>query len=275
MNLQGKKILLTGDSHMDWSRFGNSLEKRLKEEGATVTRLAIGGSNLRQWTKDKEVCRVLLDFAPTGKKSWKGRGSERNKYCIAWDDIAAKGPYDLVIVSSMGNDIAEAYLKYPRYYKDYTPEIYVERVKEVVRRSGAPNFLLVGGQRTEGTAPGSIDPSDKSAAFRGQPYVNAATAAFGDSFYNARAISESAWATPTKMKKGEGDNVHYMGETAVKWAQDVVDWAKNHDLRVRFGKPDVPEDTEPSATGSGGMPWYAPVLVVVAIGVGVAYFRRR
>ena len=46
MNLRGKRVLLTGDSHLDWSKVGSELERLLTAEGAKVTRLAVGGT----WT---------------------------------------------------------------------------------------------------------------------------------------------------------------------------------------------------------------------------------
>lgn len=269
MDLRGKKILLTGDSHMDWSKWGKSLQELLENEGAIVTRLAIGGSNLRQWLNDKEVCRKLYPGFIKADQTYSGRGSERGKKCITLSDLKAKGPYDLVIISSYGNDIAEAYLQYPRYYKNYTPEVYIGRVKKLVSEVGAPNFLLYTPGRTSGNPLGSPDPADPSADFRGQPYSKAARKAFGDSFFESRKIADEAWDPKTgMMKKGEGDNVHYLGPTAVKLAEATVAWIKDHDLRVNF-------DSSGAETQDSGGSSFGLIAGITAVALGAAWLLSR
>lgn len=202
MDFQGKRILLTGDSHMDWSAFGNSLERLLKARGAVVTRLAIGATYAKQWLGDKDLCRPLM----LGQ-TWRGvtySATESRKKCINPKELETSGPFDLAVICTMGNDAATAKVS----PAGNGPEAYVQRIKDLVKRSGAPNFLLVGAPYFGPDKVGDI------------PFIEAAQAAFGPrNFYNSKEITKPYWGKP-----GEGDLVHYTGTGGKKWAEAVVDF---------------------------------------------------
>lgn len=223
MDVRGKRILLTGDSHMDWSGFGNSLERILKEKGADVTRLAIGATYAKQWLGNKDLCRPLMAGG-----SWRGikyEAGKKNLKCINPSELETTGPYDLLVISTMGNDAATA----KQDPKNNTPEIYLDRIRRIASRVGAPNFLLVGSPYYGPTKMGHI------------PFVEAATAAFGDNFHNSIAVTQPYWGKP-----GEGDRVHYTGTGGRKWGESVVKWIEDHNLTVPFPITAVRPSSEPA-----------------------------
>ncbi|NJN63440.1 MAG: hypothetical protein HC882_00250, partial [Acidobacteria bacterium] len=68
-SFRGKRVLLTGDSHMEWSPFGRALEAKLRDLGAAVTNISVGGSSARSWASGRacrpgtSTCRTLAELA--------------------------------------------------------------------------------------------------------------------------------------------------------------------------------------------------------------------
>lgn len=86
MNIKDKKIVIIGDSHVDWSWFGKTLEADLASKGASVTRHGWGGSAAANWIAGQRIF---------GKQyTLKG--------------VAGGGPYDVALVVLGSNDAANA-----------------------------------------------------------------------------------------------------------------------------------------------------------------------
>jgi lysophospholipase L1-like esterase len=84
--LKGKSILIMGDSHVDGTPMGITLEKMLTESGASVKRFGWGGSAARTWLAGK-----------------KARGKQ-----FTVQQVKDGGPYDIAIISLGTNDAANA-----------------------------------------------------------------------------------------------------------------------------------------------------------------------
>jgi hypothetical protein len=86
MDVAGKRIVIIGDSHVDLSWFGKSLEATLTARGAHVVRHGWGGSAASTWLAGKRIF---------GKQyTLKG--------------VSDAGPYDLALVVLGSNDAANA-----------------------------------------------------------------------------------------------------------------------------------------------------------------------
>lgn len=261
MYLRGKRVLLTGDSHMDWSAFGNRLESALKEAGAQVTRLAIGATYAEQWLGSKDLCRPLM-YGQT----WRGVSYDKNKKnlkCINPAELATSGPYDLLVISTMGNDASYG----AQNWKKHGPDVYVERVKKIAGLVRAPNFLLVGSPTYKPSVDG-----------KSYPYIEAAAAAFGNNFYDSKPVT-----APYQSIKGETDGVHYLREGGRAWAEDVVRWIQSNNLTVPFPIAGV-EPQEPTAPSivvpegsldDGGSVIPALVLGGALIVLAYVYSRKK
>lgn len=86
MKVEGRKVAILGDSHVDGSVMGKELEKLLTAGGATVQRFGWGGSAARTWLAGKPML---------GKQ-------------FTVEQVKNKGPYDIVIISLGTNDGANA-----------------------------------------------------------------------------------------------------------------------------------------------------------------------
>lgn len=91
MQISGKRILLLGDSHTDWSPYGTSLERQLTELGATVVRMGIGATAARTWLSG-QACRTI-----SGQRK-----------CHSLEEARQRGPYDIAVVSLGTNDAANS-----------------------------------------------------------------------------------------------------------------------------------------------------------------------
>lgn len=126
MTLAGKRILLTGDSHMEWSQFGVKLDQLLNAAGARVTRMAIGGSSAQQWASGKPVCRTM----------------NGNKLCYSPAELRAAGPFDLVVVSLGTNDAANA--SAANADRTRAAEKAADDLEKFMASIGASAFVVVG-----------------------------------------------------------------------------------------------------------------------------------
>lgn len=210
MDLRGKRVLLTGDSHLDWSAVGSGLEKGLKAEGAIVTRIAIGGTWTPQWLGTKPICRKAVGSDDPAAVS-------SGQKCARFSDIEAQKPYDLVIFSLGGNDAANADVK--GGMKGNEPPVFVERIKKLAAKIGAP-FLLIG-------IPVQGDKVKHYTNAAMLPYIEAAKAAFGVSYFDPREV--------TAPYAQDGDGVHYKGEGAKAWVAAVI----AHVKASEFSQPDT------------------------------------
>ena len=85
--IAGRRVLLTGDSHMEWSPFGRLLAAKLRRAGAVPVNFAIGGSTARAWASGSPVC--------------------HDARCVTIADLRASRP-DVAIISLGTNDGANA-----------------------------------------------------------------------------------------------------------------------------------------------------------------------
>lgn len=193
--LAGKHVLLTGDSHMEWSQFGVKLAAKLKAAGARVTQLAIGGSAAFQWASGKPVCRA------------DGEG----KKCISLADIKAAGPYDIAIISLGTNDAANA----GKAGGDMTVASR-GAIADTKRFADA-----IGAKQTWWVGPPTMGKNETKQSYvayysnRNMEFVYAAGfATFGSFAIDSRPANPGA---------PDGDGVHVGTKSGEKWAQLVFD----------------------------------------------------
>lgn len=84
--VKGKSVVILGDSHVDGTPMGSTLEKMLTEQGASVKRFGWGGSAARTWLAGKRAM---------GKQ-----------YTV--QQVKDGGPYDIAVISLGTNDGANA-----------------------------------------------------------------------------------------------------------------------------------------------------------------------
>jgi hypothetical protein len=183
----GKRILLTGDSHMEWSPFGSKLEELLRASGATVVRMAIGGSAARQWASGKPVCRTM-----NGEKK-----------CLSAAELRAAGPFDLAIVSMGTNDAANA--SAANADRTRAAEQAATDIETFMGLVGAPPFIVVG--------PPTL--KDKLAHYTNAnmtPLVDVFSRRFAGRFVDSRPVPHP-----------DGDSVHMGRQGGAAWAQYVFD----------------------------------------------------
>jgi hypothetical protein len=198
MDLSGKRILLTGDSHMEWSPFGSKLEAKLKAAGARVSRLAIGGSAAYQWASGKPVCRTI-----SGQKK-----------CLSAADLKAAGPFDIAIISLGTNDGANA--SAAKTDLAAAAAVAVADIKKLATAIGADQTWLVGPPTMgENDKKVTKDRSIPHYTNRNMEFVYAAAApVFGSLLIDSRAANPGA---------PDGDGVHVGKASGEKWAQLVFD----------------------------------------------------
>lgn len=187
MTFAGKRILLTGDSHMDWSPFGVNLDRLLREAGATVVRMAIGGSAAKQWASGKQVCRTIAG----------------NKVCFSAADLRAAGPFDLVVVSLGTNDAANA--SAANADRTRAAEQAATDVETFMGLLGSPRFVVVG-------PPTLGDRLNHYTNANMTPLVDVFARRFSGRFIDSRSVPLV-----------DGDGVHFGRKGGEAWAKFVVD----------------------------------------------------
>jgi lysophospholipase L1-like esterase len=195
----GKRVLITGDSHVDWSPFGVQLEARLREAGATVVRLGIGASSARSWTRGEPVCRTL--------------GGERR--CLTVADLRAQGPYDLAIIALGTNDAANAHAEGANLAQ--AALVTASRLRQHAQAIGAPETWIVGPPRMGRT---SGHYTDQTMA----PVAEACASAFQEGaiqFVDSRAVP-----------KTDGDGVHVGRRGGEAWSAYVVQQIQSSGARA-------------------------------------------
>lgn len=181
-SFRGKRVLLTGDSHMEWSPFGRALEAKLRDLGATVVNVSVGGSSARSWASGR-ACRP---------------GTE---VCHTLADLTATRP-DVAIISLGTNDAANADAEGadPRAAAQQT----AERLRQVVSAIGAREVWIVGPPRM-GRTTGHY--TDATMA----PVVDALRRMFGNRFVDSRAVPRI-----------DGDGIHVGARGGEAWASYAV-----------------------------------------------------
>lgn len=185
----GASVLLTGDSHMEWSQFGVQLAALLRAQGARVTNLSIGGSSARSWASGRPVCRP-------GESSG----------CLTVADLVARGPYDLAIVSLGTNDAANAHAAGANATNAARQT--AERVATVAQQIGARRTWLVGPPRMGRTSGHYTDQTMApvadafASAFRGHPTIR---------FIDSRPV-----------RRSDGDGIHVGRRGGEEWARFVL-----------------------------------------------------
>lgn len=181
------RVLLTGDSHMEWSPFGVRLEQLLKDRGASVVRMAIGGSSARQWASGNPVCRTM----------------NGNRLCYSAADLRAAGPFDLVVVCLGTNDAANA--SAAGADRTRAAERAADDIETFMGLLGSPRFVVVGPPRMRDSI---------------AHYTNANMAPLVDVF--ARRFS-GRFIDSRPVPKTDGDAVHFGRQGGTAWAQLVFD----------------------------------------------------
>lgn len=187
MTFAGKRVLLTGDSHMDWSPFGSKLEELLRSSGATVVRRAIGGSSAKQWASGRQVCRTINGV----------------KLCYAAEDLRLAGPFDLAIVSLGTNDAANA--SAANADRTRSAEKAADDVEKFMQLVGVQNFVVVG-------PPTLLDRIAHYTNANMTPLVDVFSRRFGSRYIDSRSVPHV-----------DGDSVHMGRKGGAAWAQLVFD----------------------------------------------------
>lgn len=182
MKVSGKRIAILGDSHVDGSVMGQTLEKLLTEGGATVKRFGWGGSAARTWLAGK----------PALKKHFTVEG------------VKNEGPYDIVIISLGTNDGANAGVgtQDPARLKAEA-EKSVAQIKKIADTIGGGVTFWV-------EPPPMLDRAKHYTNFNIDFVRNAGRAVFG-----TKAIDSTRIGTP------DGDGVHPGGKAGRAWAELV------------------------------------------------------
>lgn len=129
MSVQGKNIIIVGDSHSDQYSFGDALEQGLEDSGAIVTRLAIGGTDAKSWLKGK-VCR--------------GPAMGKPAKCQSLADVAGQ-KFDFALITLGTNDAANMDVYVSKGQGTYATRMKwaVEQIQAVAEKV-APTFIWVG-----------------------------------------------------------------------------------------------------------------------------------
>lgn len=178
-----------GDSHLDWSPFGVQLAAKLRQAGAEVQNMAVGGSSARSWSWGAPVCRTM-------------GGSTK---CVTVEQVRAAGPHDVAIISLGTNDAANA--SAAGVDRAAAAAQTAERVRTLARRIGAAQTWLVGPPRTHPSNPHYADENMI-------PVVDAFRATFGDG-------REVLFIDSRVVPRIDGDGIHVGPRGGEAWATHV------------------------------------------------------
>ena len=182
--IAGRRVIILGDSHVDGSTFGKSLEKMLAANGASVTRYGWGGSAARTWIAGQPIF--------------------KKQYTL--EQVRSAGPFDIAIVSLGTNDGANAGVNtQDAGALSREADKSISQIKQVMDATGAPIVWWVEpprmGDRVKHYTNYNID------------FVRKA----GRSAFGSRSIDSTVVGTP------DGDGVHLGGRGGQAWAQVVHD----------------------------------------------------
>ena len=195
MQLQGRRVLLTGDSHMEGA-FGAALERKLLDQGAIVTKLAVGGSSARAWASGT-ACRP---------------GTES---CLTVEELIAAGPYDVVIMSLGTNDAANAN-RAGADLEDAAARA-ASNVWTFAERLGAPATFVVG---------------PPTMADRGY-YTNEAMAPVANALAQAFPRQPIRFIDSRSVPRLDGDGIHMGRRSSEPWTELVMSHVLEADTPMR------------------------------------------
>lgn len=184
MDLDGRRVLLIGDSHLASSRFGVELTARLRARGAQVTNRAVGGSSARSWTSGGPVCRP---------------GTSEG--CERLDEVVRAGPWHVVLVSLGTNDAANAHAEGTDPAR--AAERTVARLLELERALAPAQVWFIGPPRMGRTSGHYTDATMR-------PVADAMARSLGR-YVDSRAVAHV-----------DGDGVHVGPEGARRWADATM-----------------------------------------------------
>jgi hypothetical protein len=187
MDVEGKRLIIIGDSHVDGNWFGQALELSLEARGAEVVRYGWGGSAASTWIA--------------------GRRIFKKQYSL--QVIRGDGPYDAALVVLGSNDAANAQrasMEGGRSLREGV-KIASSDIRKVADSLGAVKSFWVGPP-----AMGSASPYWTNAA------VDALWQETAPKF--GKAALDSRAATLPHVPKGDG--IHLGRGGAEAWAQFVV-----------------------------------------------------
>ncbi len=187
MDVEGKRIVIIGDSHVDGNWFGRALELNLESRGAEVSRYGWGGSAASTWLA--------------------GRSIFGKQYSL--QVIRGYGPYDAALVVLGSNDAANAQraaMEGGRPLLDGV-KIAAESIQRVAGSLGAGTSFWVGPPKM-----GQKSPYWTNSAM--DALWNAASPGFGKRALDSRPA--------TAPYVAGGDGIHLGRDGAEAWAQFVV-----------------------------------------------------
>ena len=246
-SLKNKRVIIVGDSHTDLYPFGERLVAGLRDAGADVTVLAVGGTAASSWLGKKQ---------PLCRKAAMGKPAK----CASLGDVRGK-TFDLAIIALGTNDAAN--MNRASQEGGGTRAALMRRAASQIDQIGsllAPQYVWVGPPPVTGKLKWYTQ--DAMDAL----YAAASQGALKGSIIDSREL------VPAGFKS---DGVHLLGSSSTGWADGVLG---------RLGTVAVtsaPEGFETSvpviSDARPPVPEALPLLVlgVVAAAALVVFLRRR
>ena len=240
MNLQGKNVIVIGDSHTDLFPFGPALVEGLTARGASVTTAAIGG---------KAAVNFIGKKQPVCRKAAMGQPAK----CANLNDLAGRR-FDVAIVVLGTNDAANMNREAIETGKSRSA-LMEKAIRQITAAGGkvAPKMVWVGPPRVTGKIKWYTQDAMDALYSAGLPV-------FGSSAIDSRQLMPA---------KYDGDGVH-LGKTGNRvWADGVLarlDAMGEMLVTTSTGASDAdqePGSSAPLELASG--PNFAVLLVAAAI----------
>lgn len=204
MQISGKRILLLGDSHTDWSAYGVQLERQLTELGATVVRMGIGATAARTWLAGP-ACRTI-----SGQRK-----------CHSLEEARQLGPYDIAVVSLGTNDAANSSVGQgddPAKIRAQA-RIAAKQIKKVAESIPASVVYWVGPPAVKDGRIKWKDP--KTSMYHYYPESMEILWSEASPLFGARALDSRPATAPFLDERG-ADGVHLGSKGGRAWASFVV-----------------------------------------------------
>ena len=204
MDIEGKRIVIIGDSHVDGNWFGRALELSLEARGAEVSRYGWGGSASSTWLSGKPIF---------GKQ-------------YSLQVIRGYGPYDAALVVLGSNDAANAQraaIEGGRPLLDGV-KIAAGSIQKVAGSLSSSTTFWVGPPKMGHKSPywtnGAMD-----------ALWNAASPGFGKRALDSRPA--------TAPYVAGGDGIHLGRDGAEAWAQFVVSEVTKQEASIGGAAPTI------------------------------------
>jgi hypothetical protein len=244
-SLKNKRVIIVGDSHTDLYPFGERLVAGLRDAGADVTVLAVGGTAASSWLGKKQ---------PLCRKAVMGKPAK----CQSLKEVKGK-TFDLAIIALGTNDAAN--MNRAAAEGGGARAGLMRQVVGQLDRLGsslAPRYIWIGPPPVTGKL---------------KWYTQDAM----DALYAAAApvlkgrMIDSRELVPAGYKS---DGAHLLGSSATGWADGVLD--RLDGVVVTSASPGA-ETAAPLTYGDGRPVSALPLIVlgVVAAAALVVFFKRR